>query len=199
MAKLTHVIPESGFETVRKQIATILKDELTEQANLDSDFEAPEIYLSRLIPVNQVKLPAVNIKMSRGNIENEDPKSEDGIYTYQIECFTKGKSSNTASSSEISEKDLHKLMGKVRGILRHPTYYELDLQPPALNNAYFDNFEIGDSIEKQNFHAISQGRWEFTVEISEKAIFEEPGLIAQNTTQVYLGESEDGYKWIWKK
>lgn len=198
MGKINHKIPETGFETVRTQIATILKDELTEQSNLDQDFEAPEVYLSRLIPINQVKLPAVNIKLSRGNIENEDPRSEDGIYTYQIECYTKAKSSSTDKASNLADQKLQKLMGKVRGILRHPEYYNLDLNPPALNNLYFDNFEIGDSIEEQNYHAISQGRWELNVEISEKSVLEEPGLIAQNTTQVYLSDTEDGFKWVWK-
>jgi hypothetical protein len=195
MAKINYPIPKQAFEVVRDQIATILKNELANQATLDANFSEPEVYINRFVDLNHVRLPAVNVTTDRGNYQNQSVKHQYGLYTFQIEAYHKGAANSQNDASEISEAALEELMGRVRAILASHQYYSLDIATPKTGRTYFQQFTKAQP-QTSDTMAVSIGVLEFVVEVSEIEGLQTPQVITSNYTTVLIKDAFYGYLWV---
>lgn len=194
MPKINTVIPSSTFELIRDQIATILKNELNNQAVLDSNFKAPEVYINRFINLNHHKVPAINVTTDRASYQNESPKHQTGLNTFQLEFYHKGQSSSSNDASEISARRNEDMIGKVRHILMAPEYYHLDFKENIIGRRYFDDFTIGNPNVTESL-AISLGAMNFNVLASELPNLEQPTPLTEHFTTVLIKDGFYGYYW----
>jgi hypothetical protein len=180
-----------------EQIATILKEELMNQAVLDSSFTEPQVYLERFVEIDHSYLPAVNVTFDRGDYQNQSVKHQLGIYTFFIEAYTKGKTSEQSEGSELASKHLRNLLGRCHHILMHPLYDHLNFQRPKISRKYIKDITVGNPTE-HNSEYVSMGKLEFNVEIPELGQLATPAILQENITTVQLYDTDEGYKWIYQ-
>jgi hypothetical protein len=194
MPKLNKPIKKQTFEVIRDQIALILKEELENQAELDSNFKAPEVYINRFINLNHHNIPAINVTTDRASYQNESPKHQLGLYTYQLEFYHKGQSTSKNDASEISARRNEDMVGKARHILMAPEYYNLDFQEQIIGRRYFDDFSIGNPNVTESL-AVSMAAMNFNVLAGELPNLASPTPIQGNTTTVLVKDAAYGYEW----
>lgn len=199
MPNINYQIQPQGFEVIRDQIATILKDELVNQGSLDPNFREPEVFINKMSDPQPTELPLVNVQTHRGNYENQSVKHAIGIYRYTIDCYEMANSDDQQDGGKLSGERIDRLMGVVRHILMHDSYITLGFKRGSINRRYFTDFQVPDPEPKDEYF-LSMGRWEFNVEYSEPIdITIQESLVSEIVTQVYLEETVKGYKWKWVK
>lgn len=197
MAKINTIIGTRKFEQIRDQIGAILADELSNQFVLssDSDLDA-DVFIDRTIPINASECPLVNVMLARGSFDSHQELQKDGNYTYHIDVYSRGKSSNTTNGDEVSALSLQKLMGVIDAILSDHQYHALDFAKPSISNRHVESFSISDPTRDNDANHMMMGRVVLNVRVVETT---DPlvGLILdRNDTTVKLHNTEKGYLFI---
>ncbi len=197
MAQITETIGLRSFEVVRDQIGAILADELPSQATLNGDTRLnAEVFVERFRPVSdqETELKSIIvIELSQGDYDMKPVTSQDGTYTFNIDCYEFGKTTATERGDKTASVKLQRLLGVVQGILSHPKYKTLGITPPFIEHTEVSGFKISDPTGKKDAASMVLGRIEFKVRVPDKLNGSLPVPIDGYTTQALLGLTDLGY------
>ncbi len=193
MANITGIISTQAFELIRDRIGAILADEIAGQYVLtaDDDINA-DVYLERSNPFDKEDTPAVNVSFSGGNYSNEHQGDSVGVYTYDVDVYTKASSSDSVGGDVASMLKVHKLAGICRAIIRDQYYKTLAFTPPFIRRVTVKDVNIAqmDSGDAAN---IAQSRLTIEVTVNETTELLDTVLIGEFVTQVKLNETDKGF------
>jgi len=195
MALINHIIPPAAYERVRDQIGLILATELNTQAYISGDEEA-DVYVERWVPVDKTEPPVVIVMLSTGTYANQHQGQADGTYTYLIDCYERGVSSDSDDADAMAIVALHKLLRQVRYILEDPQYKTLGFAPPFVMHRRVTNLAIAKP-DPQDGASLVMGRITLEVRVPETNQLLEPKLLAGIDTTFKLSETELGYLFIY--
>lgn len=203
MSLISGEIGVQGFERVTDRVAEILADEFANQVDITSDEDINlTVWLERFWAFDSNELPAINVSVRSGQLDNHNQGSTDGTYLIDIECHTKAADGD--EGDELVKDDggdsrakikLRKIMGVARAILENPVYKTLGFEPPFIMNRRVINIEISN-MEGRDLKNIAAGTVVLEVRCQETTDLIEPSLIAGYETTVTLDESEKGYFFV---
>ena len=196
-SQITETIGFRSFELVRDQIGAILSDELPSQSTKNTDTRLnAEVFVERFRPVENQELKdksLVVVELAQGDYDMKTILSQDGMYTFNIDCYESGTSGATTRGDKTASVRLQRLMGVIQGILSHPNYATLGLQSPFIEHTEVSGFKISDPTGKNDASAMMIGRMEFKVRVPDKLTGDTPVPIDGYTTQALLGMTALGY------
>ena len=194
MPKIDGTIGPAAWEVIGAKIQSILADELPSQAIKASDNSLDvRVWRERLIPFGKEEIPAVNVSFGRANLDNQDQTSVRIENTFYIDVYTQFKSDSSTNGDDLSAFLLQKLAGVIRGILEHPVYKTLDIDPPFINRRVFSSLIVGKPSSQQDGINTAMGRFEFMVVATDTNLENAPIPLASNEITVKLGTTELGH------
>tara|TARA_R110002167_G_scaffold110087_4_gene280339 strand:+ start:4553 stop:5161 length:609 start_codon:yes stop_codon:yes gene_type:complete len=196
MALLNLKIPEQNFEIVRDRLALILADEIAAQAAiapLTPELDAT-VHLERFVPFSQVDMPCVNVVFASGSYDNQNAKTVDGLYKYNIDVYAKAKSTSTDGGDKLASIKLHSILGICRAILESPQYRTLGLAAPSLQRVTVVDINVEEPKNTQDGSSVIMGRLTFDVSVCEGVQLQIANNIAGWETSVEMDETDTGYK-----
>jgi len=196
MSVINEIIGEQSFEVVRDRVGEILADELAYQGYLvDNNLFDATVYLERFVRFNASELPAINVSVARGALDNHDQESTDNTVTIFIECHAKAKSGTGVNGDTESVKRMQKLVGTCRAILEDSRYKTLGFAPPFVMNRHCSemlfNVPVTDDSE-----STCMGRLVLSVRIPESNGLAVPRLLNGYQTTVKISTTEEGYIYL---
>tara|TARA_R110002020_G_scaffold82386_1_gene203996 strand:- start:170 stop:778 length:609 start_codon:yes stop_codon:yes gene_type:complete len=196
MALLTQKIPEQNFELVRDRIALILADEISSQALISPP--TPEynatVFLERFVPFDKTDMPCINVVFASGDFENQNTLTADAIYKYNIDVYTKSKSTSTSGGDKLASIKLHRILGICRAILENPQYRTLAFAPPSLQRTTVSDIAVEEPKNTQDGSSVIMGRLTFDVSVCERVQLKDAEDIGGWKTEVKMNETEKGYQ-----
>lgn len=127
---IQQIIGPQNLEIIRDKIGEILVSEFANQYALSSDVDLSnvKIFAERTIPIDQSESVVISISLFRGKYSNQSVQSTHAApYTFAIDIMTNSVNKEGAAAYTTSAFLMHKIFGKVRGILMHPEYITLKL------------------------------------------------------------------------
>lgn len=196
MSKIENPIGPRAFAKVRDRIAEILIDELANQTAItyDEDLDAT-VFLERSSPFQHVEFPCVNVCLSRGSFDNATILKKDGHYTYNIDCWTRAKSTDDDGGDTIAMLKLQKLIGVIDAILSDHQYITLGFERPFISRVQVDEISIAEPKRNEDASSVMMGRLTFVVRVPENVETLTGTLIQGYETHVKIGTTEKGYKY----
>lgn len=194
MHKILDIIPEASYEVIGDQLANILTIEINRQSAItyDETIDAT-VFRERSNPFDLSDLPAVNISLAEGKYDNQKFNCDDGTYEFEIDVYTKAKTTDDEGGDKIATLTLHKIIRIIRYVLRHPVYKTLNFEPGLIAHTEVREFKIRDPKGKQDAESVKMGRLFLIVKAIETTTEEIPKSVVDYTTQVLVNESDDGY------
>ncbi len=198
MALISKIIPEQGFEIVRDVIGVILKDELESQKEKQPSriTEDINIYSNRIKPFAQSEVFMINISCDSGNYTNRSQSGNHGGFNYNIDIFATGKESESENGGLNSAKIRDKFNGLITYILSDTHYRTLSLPNGLIMGTTIQSFDNFDSPNSQDAAFTQTCRIVFNVRMAESQSFWEGIGLNTINTDVKLGLTENGYKYV---
>ena len=197
---ISQAIPKQNFEVIRDQIGAILAAELVNQHLLDNTFPdfTGKVYVERFTPVDQSEVPIVNVSISKGEFDNMTKLKANGDYMYNIDVYANATTNDSALSGDVGAAMLlQRIMGVIRGILRHPNYSSnLGLTPGVVHGTNLMRFFVADRNNAKDSLNDIVGRMQFNVKSFEQELQNTPAGSAIGTTTFYLQQTNKGYVFI---
>ncbi len=193
MSVIDQAIGDQSFEIIRDRVGAILAEELDNQSILTYNtlFDAT-VYLERFVRFNASELPAVNISLARGVLDNHDQLQTDDTVTIFIECHAKAKDSDGVNGDTRSAKLMQKLIGTCRAILEDSRYKTLGFNPPFVMNRHCTEMVFNVPVT-EDAESTCMGRLVLSVRIPEGNGVVTPSLIDGFETSLKISTSEQGY------
>lgn len=196
MAIITYPIQEASFELVRERIGAILADELANQAILLSKpYINASVYIERSVPTSFTETSLVNISLSKGDYGLLTAISQDGTYMFDIDIYTKSKTIGNNRGDYLATQKLQRLVGICHHILSHNKYRTLGFAPPFIEHTEVSEIKFAEPNKIEEAVNLMMGRITFSVRVPEKNQAVTPSLIDGYETQVFLNDTEFGYKY----
>ena len=203
-AVIPALIPSRAYELIRSRIVEILGDELANQVLLTYDEEDQNkintsVWEERVIPFDPTEYPAVNVMLARGGFENKSSMlQKTGEYSFYIDVQVRAKSTDDESGDTTAAIDLQRLLGLCDAILSDQAYIRLGfgITPPFVSHVSSEGFVIADPQRNNDANHSMMGRLTFNVRCVESTATIEGILADQADTQVKIGLTEKGYKYI---
>lgn len=195
MAKITGIIGEHSFELIRDRIGEILADEIANQFTLrpsETEIDAT-VFVDRFTPFDKSELPAVNVLLASGDYSVVTPKCDTGDYEYYIDVYTSGKETDLVRGDTQSSRNLHKLLGICRAILRSPYYSTLGFITPQIGHLSIASIQVMEPKNNQDATNTIWGRLVFKVKAPEFVELQTALDIDNWKTTVKLNNTEKGY------
>ena len=197
---ITVEIKPRNFELVRNRIGLILYNEFEFQDYVSTDpfFQRPQIKVEKSVAFDSTEIPLINVSLSHGIYDNKDVQKTDGTYTYNIDCYTKGKEQviegEKISGDTLSAIRLERMLGIVQAIFDNPVYMTLNFARPSVSRVTVENINVRDT-EKENQDALStaMGRVQLSVLVPEANDLITPSALESYQTNVRLGLTQQGY------
>lgn len=199
MSQIDAPIPQRAYELVRDRIALIIAQELyTQSTLLYDDNLLADVYLERTSTLAHTECPAVNVCLSDGDYLGETVDTQDGLYMFHIDVYTKAKASGTGINNRgdrAAGVKLHRLIGVINAILMHKKYLTLGFTRPFISNRRVAAIKMTNPINNEDNTSTVWGRLEFTVRVPENQLDILPNNLDGLDTTLKLDESEQGYIW----
>ena len=196
-AKITYQITENNFELIRDKIATILKEELSNQANIQSDPDLdPDIYVERFTPVDKEEEKVLVVTVDRWNGDNETTITQKLGTIFNIDIYTFSEGDENNEGYYYSSKKMERLAGLIRHILEHPEYIHLDFSSKFIYRTSVFTFLADDGGRNEDGLSSRMGLIQFRVEHEEQQTPKAPIALAGSDTVFTIEETEKGYKII---
>lgn len=196
MSLIQSAITQRGFERVRDRIAEILATELPQQATLNSlTYLNSTVAVERMIPIHPAELTTsfINVRLANGNYNNYKLLDKDGNYTFFVDCYMKGYSTNDDRGDNLAQTKLQRLTGVVDAIISDSKYITLGWAKPSVSRVEVTEISVQDYSEFKNAENMVMARLVVEVRIQETVEAFNPPPIDKWTTQVYLQLTEQGY------
>lgn len=197
MSKITTEIPLQGFELIRDKIGEILADEILAQFAIHADPERKaNVFIERIIPIDKIDTPVVNVLYSRSSYDGNIAINTDGKNSYNIDVYAKAKTKIGKSGDVQAMSNLTRILGIVRAILESPHYLTLGFVPPFIMHTEVSSIEIRDPSNNQDAANIMMGRLIFVVDAAENTEKIQPVAAEGYDTEVKLEETDKGFVFI---
>ncbi|MBL4810567.1 MAG: hypothetical protein JKY43_10985 [Phycisphaerales bacterium] len=194
MSKIVNVIQKRAFEIIRDRIGEILIDELANQVAIsyNEDIDAT-VFVERSVPFQAVELPCVNVSVTRGGFDNATIVNKDGTYTYNIDCWTRAKTTNDNGGDSLAMFKLQRLAGVLDAILSDHQYNTLGFVKPYISSTFVEELAIAEPKRNEDAESVMMGRLTFVVRVCEGVEKLEANLIDGFDTSVKIGNTDQGY------
>ena len=202
MALINISIPKSNLEQVGVRIAEILTTELHNQTQApisDPDYAVKGVFLDRLNPFNKVHMPCVDVGFLEGKNENQHIGYREATYTFYIDCYASGTSSDDETGEAKSVALVKKLMMGCSYILSDPQYRTLAFVPGEIARVQVTDLGMQKVKDPQDALNTVQTRTLFNVVVCEGNELLDAPEITFNTTVVCLDDTDEGYQYIYEK
>lgn len=197
MSNITTEIPPQGFEIIRDRIGEILTDEFAAQFVIHADPERnPDVFVERITPIGKEEVPLISVLYSRTSYDNNTAINMKGKNFYNIDVYTKAKSTTIEDGDSKAQLILGRLLGMVRAILASPHYIRLGFAPPFIERTEILDIEIADPRDDQNSSNMVMGRLVFQVDAPETVEQIQATLAEGYDTKVNLEETDKGFVYI---
>ena len=195
---IAHVIQPRSFELILARICTILAGEFSSQFLLggDYDLEDVKVYMERMSPFNVSELPAINVRMERGDWSGHHQGHSDGVYRFAIECNTRGRQDGQQRGDERSKMLVQKIMGLAWAILKDPIYNTLSFPKGQMFGHTHCEMVVFSEPTSQDLEYATMAQLSFVVKAAESTqyIGADTQAVMGDTT-VKLFDTERGYYW----
>ena len=193
MAKLNFRIEHRAWETIRDRIAEILADEMGNQIDLNYLAEIdPTVYLEKA-GFDHAETEIINVSFAQGRPDNKDITGADGAYLFNVDAYTKAKTTDDAGGDQLTMLKLHTILGLIESILDHPTYKTLGFQAPYIARVWLGETNVAE-MGKNDQKNIAMGRVQLNVLVFEKHKLTTPTLAEGFDTSMKIGTTDKGYK-----
>lgn len=194
MILITGLIAPQAFEVVRDQVGAILAEEMHNQSVLDGNNPEidPVIWVERFIPFDRSELPAVNVTLAKGQIDGTTVAQSDGMYTYNIDVYSKAKETAGEKADKTAMLRLQRILGLCRAILMDAQYKTLGFAPPFVMMRQVNSLSIAEPDQRDAASSV-MGRVTLQVKVPEITALLVPQNLAQSNTQVKLEETDKGF------
>lgn len=200
MALIDYKIPESSFVKIRARIAEILASELPNQAALNkSEWFNAKVYAERETAIDKTEPSLINVTLSRGDYDLLTAISQDGQYNFNIDIYTRAKSSVEQNGDQKSSERLQRLTGVCHHILSHHIYRALGFAPPFIEHCSVQTIQFADPIKEDQASNVFMSRIVFGVRAPEKSNPNAGDVLAGYKTTVKMSETDYGYFYEWEK
>jgi len=202
---LNYTVAASNFETVRDKIATILKEEMDNQAirrgtpqtpplpNIPNPDYTANFYTERFTPVGKEEGNVITVDIDSGQFDNQIPISQSFECTFNIDIFTSAKHLTTGQGYYNSAVKLHRLAGLVRHILQSPYYDRLGLTNGIIERRSVSRIQFAKVNDEQDAAFTRMARVVFVVRMNENSNQITPVTAAGYDTIINIEETEKGY------
>lgn len=189
-------IGPKSFELVRDRIGAILTEELASQASIIPDPSlVVGVFVERFKLIDHTELPLVFVNFSGGSYEKKTVLSQTGVYQYTIDCYEKAKTTPTGRGDTAASFKAQRLAGVVQAILENQAYITLGFAPPFIEHTEVSSILMASPQGVKDAENIIMCRVVFSVRVPETNNTIVPLLLAGHTTQVFLEETELGYRY----
>lgn len=203
--KLNYTIPASNFESVRDRIATILKEEMDNQALLRGTPQTPPLpnipntdytanfYTERFTPIGKEEGNVITVDLDGGSLDNQTPITQSFECRFNIDIFTGAKHTLTGEGYYNSAVKLHRLAGLVRHILQSPYYDRLLFSDGIIERRSVSQIQFAKVNDEQDATHTRMARIILTVRMIESSNQITPITAAGYDTIINIAETELGY------
>lgn len=193
-AVITQEIPSQSFEVVRDRIGLILKEEIANQYVITNNPKInANVFSERFAPFDKSEFPAVNVLLSNANYTKSTVISDDGDYDFFIDVYASGRANNENRGDYNASRNLQKLMGICRSILRSPYYKNLGLSTPCIGSTQVVSMQVMEPKNNQDGTNAIWGRLVLKVKLGETVELQEAVSIGGWKTKVKLNLTDKGY------
>ena len=198
MPRINSIIPTRSFELIRDRIGEIIADEMLHQfaISYDEDLDLT-VWVERSTPFDKTELPAVNVSFAEDEFSNFKQGVKDGTCVYEVDVYTRSKTTNDIGGDKSSTLKLHKIIGKIDAILSNSQYKTLGFTPGFIGHTSVSSIKIVDPRQNRDAEFTKMGRLLFTVRCVEETKYITPTIAAGFDTQVKLYETDLGYKYVY--
>jgi hypothetical protein len=209
VANLNFKINPANFETVRDQIAAILKIELDNQSiqwqtgsgtthdpyvpNLDL---TGSVWTERFTPVDRVEGNVINVSILNINLDNQTPISQKNTVSYAIDVYTNAVETSAQDGCYISGQKLHRLTGLIRSIIQSPVYDRLGMSNGIVERRSVSGVIFGHKEDNHDTINTRMDRITLKVEIHEETSGIVPTELSTMLTKVKIEQTNKGYQFI---
>jgi hypothetical protein len=197
MAKISKIIPEQNFETVRNRLANIFIEEIENQANYTGDTDlAISVGIEQKIPLDKSELPMMNIGIAQGNFNNKSVSDSTGVFAYNFDFFCDKENTDDLKGDTSAALWASKIAGKAIAILSNDVYRTLgyDQKVGGIERVQVSSMTIGDVNSSDARHSV-MSRVVVTVTFNQNTPLLDANLLEGFDTSVKMGESNAGYKY----
>lgn len=197
MAVLSYQIPESNLETIRDQIAIIIKEELDNQATLQSDSDLTGlVFIERFTPIDKSEGTVIIVYIDRGEFSQQTQITQRGKANFFIDVFTWDLQTNTEEGYYRSAKKLHRIVMLIHNILQAPQFNKLTFAAGIVYNRTVTGIQFGQPNDNADTNYSRMGRLTLSVEFHNEQPHEEPIAASGYDTTVRIDTSDEGYTFI---
>jgi hypothetical protein len=203
--KLNYTIAASNFESVRDKIATILKEEMDNQAlrrgtpqaaplpNIPNPDYTASFYTERYTPIGKEEGNVITVDIDNTQLDNQTPVSQSLECSFNIDIYTAAKQTTSNYGYYNSAVKLHRLAGLVRHILQSPYYDRLGLVNGIIERRSVSRIQFAKVNDEQDSAFMRMARIVFVVRINENSNQITPITADGYDTIINIEETEKGF------
>lgn len=192
---ISKVIPESGFEIVKKRIGFVLKSELENQKSLQG-FNFPiNIFVDRITPFDKSEVLVINVRFDSLSKSNQSQYGSHDTITYNVDVFSTASQKSSNRGDELSSDLRDKISALCAAILQSNIYITLGLENNSIMSTNVEGIDTYEAANNQDGKFVSMCRLNYSVKLYQDYEVWEGVEANQNLTDVKLGLSELGYKY----
>lgn len=197
MSLILNAIQPRGFELIRNRIAEILAEEIPNQSLLIADPSLnAKVWMERFVRFDHTELPSINVSLVQGEFNPSFLGKKTGEYQFDIDVYSKGKSTQENGGDTLSTILLHRITGIIDAILSNPVYKTLGFIPPFIGGTRIQNIKIADPQKNMDTESVVMSRLSFFVRCEEITELIQPSTLDSHQTQVKMSLTDKGYLWL---
>lgn len=207
MSSIDYIISESNTEKVRRQIAFILADELSNQKALIEAETTPtsemlltlnsipsKVYDERFVRPSESEFPLLNVVLVSNSLSDLTGfEQQTDTARFGIEAYSTSKSSSSRDGDNDAAAKLQRLLMLCRHIIMSPYYITLDLAPGYIGHVSASNLQISQPDEGVENGYLINGQIVINVKIKETQNRLEGVELSVSATNHRLYDTEKGY------
>lgn len=190
---IVNQIQPRAFELIRDRIFVVLSEEMVQQATFTSELTGINMFKERFIPFQASDMPAINVALTRGNFDNFTALKKDGHYSFNIDVYTRAKTTDASVGDTASAVFMQRILGVCNAILSDVKYNTLGFDKPFISRVHVDEIQIAEPQRNNDAESIIQGRLTFIVRVPENVETLIANVIDGMDTQVLMSETQLGY------
>lgn len=203
MAYITETIEPQAFEKVANRIAEILREEISNQQEIQDFDDDVEVFIERIQPFQRSEDVSIQVYFKGATYEGYTQKDTQGENMYYIDLYTSAMGVGGIDPSIISKNKNYRYLGLIRYILSSGKYMTLDFPFGLIAGKYIKS--ISADVEFANFGAepsqdgsfIRFTRIIFIVKVQENQELWNSIPLQGNNTNITYEESELGTRLIY--
>lgn len=174
MAIITEPILTQNFEIVANRIGEILKEEISNQQDLQGFTEDVEVFLERMEPFDKSEDVMISVSFRENDLDSYNVQDAQGNCMYFIDLFTTGLGIGDEPPSINAKNKLFRYLGLIRYILSSGKIPTLGFPRGFIGGKYIKKVVIDTDYSNFGNHSNYDGafirfaRFVFVVRVNEK-------------------------------